>query len=89
MKVPEVSPVFVELIRQINLTSPDLVVNTGDLIWGHCDWDMAVREWDANGFTGQVRLVLSARGTRPGIPGQGCGLQVSTVWYVPLFCRDR
>jgi 3',5'-cyclic AMP phosphodiesterase CpdA len=47
VKVPEVSPVFTQLIEQINLTSPDLVAITGDLIWGHCDRDMAIRQWEA------------------------------------------
>ena len=47
VKSPEVSPVFVDVIKQINLTPPDLVVNTGDLVWGHCPRELLIREWDA------------------------------------------
>ena len=47
VKSPEVSPVFVELIEQVNLTSPDLVLITGDLIGGHTEPEAVIREWDA------------------------------------------
>ena len=47
VKSPEVSPIFVKLIGQVNVTSPDLVLITGDLIGGHTDQDATIAEWDA------------------------------------------
>ena len=48
VKSPEVSPIFVKLIDQVNVMSPDLVLITGDLISGCTDdRDLAVAEWDA------------------------------------------
>jgi len=66
VKAPGPSPVFTRLIKQINRTSPDLVVNTGDMIRGHCDRDMAIREWTAfdqalNGLVPPCYLVVGDR----------------------------
>ncbi|HCN10402.1 MAG TPA: hypothetical protein DIT01_20935 [Lentisphaeria bacterium] len=63
VQVPTVSPVFEKQIQLINRLSPDLVVDTGDLIWGHCDPDMTTREWDAfdaaiDGFNAPFYMVV-------------------------------
>lgn len=47
VKPPEVSPAFLKLIEQINLTSPDLIVNVGDLVMGHRDRASLIRQWEA------------------------------------------
>jgi predicted phosphodiesterase len=63
VQVPAVSPVFEKQIQLINRLSPDLLVTTGDLIWGHCDPDMTTREWDAfdeavNGLNAPLYMVV-------------------------------
>ena len=63
VKSPQVAPVFVDLIKQVNLTSPDLIVDTGDLVMGHCDRPLLLQEWDAfdkaiDGFDAPFYMVV-------------------------------